>query len=314
MIARFAMLVLAFALAGAAFAQDKKRIEKAADLPRFSYKVDGKLDDIVRDDAKFKAFARELRRDTESVLAQYDIADKAMLRQQLGVIVRLDYFDGRHDEALKGLARIRELEEKPSDKLLSGLAMRSMIAAERKAGNRNTEAYRAEVSRLIDAELATMPYEVVQNEIKEGKASAEIVSEALALGYIREASAADRRQGRRAVVGSRARARQCEVPARRGASAQADAGRHLQPLSRRAQGRQARHLGGARHPARRGEIDAAGEHRDLGQRRRHDAVRGKAGQVRRRQARRDRVRQVCEPGRPATCSRFPQSFARRCRR
>jgi subtilisin family serine protease len=179
--------LLALIVAGSAAAQDKKRIEKAADLPRFTYKVDGKLDEIVRDDAKFKAFSRELRRDTESVLAQYEIADKATHRQLLGVIVRLDYLEGRYDEALKGAARVRELEEKPADKLLSGLTIRAMIGAERKVGNRTSDAYKNEVNRAIAAELNAMPYDVVQNEVKEGKASAEIVSEALALGYIREA-------------------------------------------------------------------------------------------------------------------------------
>jgi hypothetical protein len=180
-------LIVALAFAGGAPAQDRKRVEKAADLPRFSYKVDGRLDELVRDDARFKAFAKEVRRDTESVLAQYDIADKAMLRQQLGMLVRLDYLEGRYDEALAGLARIRELEEKPADRLLSGHATRAMIAAERKVGSRSAEAYRAEVGRLIASELNAMPYDVVQNEVKEGKAGAEIASEALALGYIREA-------------------------------------------------------------------------------------------------------------------------------
>jgi hypothetical protein len=33
--------------------------------PVFSYKVDGKLEALIRDDAKFRAFARELRRDTD---------------------------------------------------------------------------------------------------------------------------------------------------------------------------------------------------------------------------------------------------------
>ena len=107
MFARIATIVIALAVAGGASAQEKKRIEKAADLPRFTYTVDGKLDAVVKDDAKFRAFAKELRRDTESVLAQYDIADKAMLRQMLGVIVRLDYLEGRYDDALKGLARIK---------------------------------------------------------------------------------------------------------------------------------------------------------------------------------------------------------------
>ena len=187
MLARIATIIVALAIAGGAHAQDKKRIDKAADLPRFSYKVGGKLDAIVRDDAKFRVFAQELRRDTESVLAQYDIADKAMLRQLLGTIARLDYLEGRYDEALKGAARIRELEDKPADKLVSGLSMRSMIAAERKVGNRTSDAYRAEVRRMVAAELDGMPYDVVQNEIKEAKAGNEIASEALALGYLREA-------------------------------------------------------------------------------------------------------------------------------
>src|SRR5438067_1456338 len=178
---------IALIVAASAHAQEKKRIEKAADMPRFTYKVDGKLDEIVLNDAKFNAFSNEVRRDTESVLAQYDIADKAMLRQQLGVILRLDYLEGRYDDALKTAARIRELEEKPADKLLSGVTIRALINAERKVGNRTSDAYRAEVSRLISADLAAMPYEVVQNEIKEGKAGTEILSEALALGYIREA-------------------------------------------------------------------------------------------------------------------------------
>ena len=187
MLAKLLTFIVALSLAGGAIAQEKKRIEKAADMPRFTYKVDGKLDEVVRDDARFKAFSVQLRRDTESVLAQYDIADKAMLRQQLAILVQLDYLEGRYDDALKGAARIKELEEKPADKLLSGLTIRAMIGAERKVGNHTSDAYRAEVGRLIDADLASMPYEVVQNEIKEGKARAEILSEALALGYIREA-------------------------------------------------------------------------------------------------------------------------------
>jgi len=44
---RLVTLVLAFALAGSALAQERKRIDKAADLPRFNYKVDAKLDTAV---------------------------------------------------------------------------------------------------------------------------------------------------------------------------------------------------------------------------------------------------------------------------
>jgi hypothetical protein len=61
--ARLLVLFIAFLLAGGAVAQGKKRIDKAADLPRFSYKLDGRIEDMVRDDAKFKPLAVEVRRD-----------------------------------------------------------------------------------------------------------------------------------------------------------------------------------------------------------------------------------------------------------
>ncbi len=176
--------ILALQFAVGAAAQSRKRIEKAADLPVFSYKVDGKLETLIRDETRFNAYARELRRDTESVLAQYDIGDKAKMRELLGVLVRLDMLEGRYDDALKGAMRIRDLEEKPADKLLSGMTVRAMVEARRVAGSTTSDAYRREVSRLIAAELAGLPYDVIQNEIKEAKMGAEILSEALALGYV----------------------------------------------------------------------------------------------------------------------------------
>jgi len=181
---RLLIAVVALPLALTAVAQGKKRVEKAADLPVFSYKVEGKLETLIRDDAQFRAFASEVRRDTDSVLAQYDIADKAKLRELLGVLVRLDLIEGRWDSALSGALKIRELEEKPADKLLSGLVVRAIVEARRVTGNTTSDAYRREVARLVAADLARMPFEVIQNEVKEAKAGNEILSEALALGYV----------------------------------------------------------------------------------------------------------------------------------
>jgi subtilisin family serine protease len=179
------LCAVAFCTAIPALAQTKPRIEKAADLPRFSYKVDGSVEDLVRDDAKFSRFAADVRRDAESVLAGFQIDDRATLRQLEGELAQLDFLEGNHDAALARAARIRELQEKPADKLMSGLQLRAMIAAQRKAGDRASDAYRAEVDRLISADLEQMPYDVVQNEVKEAKAGSEIASEALTLGYVR---------------------------------------------------------------------------------------------------------------------------------
>ena len=45
-------------------AQTKPRIDKAADLPRFTYAIDGKVEDVVRSAQKFAPFAAALRRNT----------------------------------------------------------------------------------------------------------------------------------------------------------------------------------------------------------------------------------------------------------
>jgi subtilisin family serine protease len=183
---RLIAFFLAVLVAGAAAAQPRQRVEKAADLPRFNYRVDGKVEDMVRDDAKFKAFAAQVKRDFESVLAGYEIPDKAVERGYLATLAQIDYLDGRYDAALARLERMKALEEKPADKLLSGITMRTLIGAERKAGSRSTDAYRQEVARRLRADLDAMPYAVVQNDVREIKASAEIVSEPLVLGGLRE--------------------------------------------------------------------------------------------------------------------------------
>ena len=178
-----AALLGALALTGA-LAQAPKRAERADDLPRFSYPVQGELEAIVRDPQRFAALAQPLRRDIEATLAGYDIAELATRRQLLGVLVQLDMMEGRYDDALRRSAQIQQLQEKPADKLLSGLTVRAIAAAAAKAP-RGTPAFNAEAARFIRAELEAMPYAVVQNDVMRGKAGMETLGETLALGRVR---------------------------------------------------------------------------------------------------------------------------------
>ncbi|MGE0358300.1 MAG: S8 family serine peptidase [Burkholderiales bacterium] len=186
MLKRSLLFLLAFALALSAVAQGKKRIERAADLPRFSYKIEGKLEDLVRDGAKFARFAAEVRRDNQSVIDGHDIADKAAVRDLLGVLARIDFLEGRYADAARRSEEIRALEEKPADKLVSGMQMRAMVAAQAKAGNITSEAYRREVGRLVAEELKKLPYAVIENDIKGAKSVSEIIGEALVMGNVRD--------------------------------------------------------------------------------------------------------------------------------
>ena len=186
---RMALIAIAaaFAFVQAAPAQvAKQRIEKAADLPRFEYRIDGKVEALLADPAKFATFAAAVRRDAQSVLDGYEIADKATQRQLMGTLVQLDWLEGRYDDAMARLARIRSLEEKPADKHTSGMLLRSVDGARRATGSTAGEAYRAEVGRRLRAELDAMPYAVVENNVKGARTSAEITSEALMLGQVRD--------------------------------------------------------------------------------------------------------------------------------
>ncbi len=170
---------------GVAVAQTKPRIDKAADLPRFSYKIDGKVEDLVRSPERFAPFAAAVRRDTESVLAGYDTADGATRRGLINLLATLDYLDGRYDSAMTRVAEFRALQDKPSDKLIAGLRLQAMAAAAKSSGP-SGDAYRRAVAETIQRELAPLPYAVIENDIKGAKANAELIGEALVLGQVRE--------------------------------------------------------------------------------------------------------------------------------
>ena len=254
-------------VAGLALAQAKPRIEKAADLPRFSYKIDGKVEDVVRSAEKFAPFAAALRRDTESVLAGYEIADKATRRDLLNIVLTLDYLDGRTTPRWPRIEEMRALQDKPADKLLTGQRLKAMIQAGRSAGSGDD--YRRAVGEAIQRDLAALPYAVIENDIKGAKANAELIGETLILGRVREVL--------QPVVDEKGELSSDLAPgivfARFSliatSAAEADPDLDLRQLPGRPPGRQGRHLGGARRrpPARRRAC--AGRDRGLGQRHRH---------------------------------------------
>lgn len=186
MLTRMLVLLLASLVASGATAQGKIRIDKAADLPRFSYKLDSKIEDMVRDDAKFQPFALQVRRDLEDMLARYEIADRSTMRQIQSELAQLDMLDGKYKDALARIDQIKTLEEKPADKLLSGVTTRAVVTGIRADPNRTSAAYRAAVGESIKSQIAPLPYEVIANEAKEIKAGSELLSEGRLIGNVRE--------------------------------------------------------------------------------------------------------------------------------
>jgi subtilisin family serine protease len=122
----------------------------------------------------------------EGILEKYEIADKASHRQYLETLMCLDFLLGNYDEALTKSEKVRALEEKPADKLLSSLRLRAMVAAVKKTGTLNTPEYFEQVSQFIDKEISGYPYTVISNDIKDYKASAEVIGEGQLLGSVKD--------------------------------------------------------------------------------------------------------------------------------
>src|SRR6266481_3109884 len=75
------VLLTAFASAQSG---EKKKVACQPDLPRFTYPMDKPASELLQADAAtFDAFAAKVRADLETIFRDYDISDKATLRDLL---------------------------------------------------------------------------------------------------------------------------------------------------------------------------------------------------------------------------------------
>jgi subtilisin family serine protease len=162
------------------------RVERADQLPRFSYAVPADLESVVRDRERFAALAQQIRRDAESTLAGYDIAERATQRQLIGLLMQLDLLEGRPAEALRRADQVQALQEKPADKLLSGLTARAIAQAQQRGLVPGTREFTEAVTAAVTARLEQLPYAVIRNDIERAKSSMETVGETLVMGRVRE--------------------------------------------------------------------------------------------------------------------------------
>ena len=178
-------ILLSLAGAASICAQEpKKKITRAADLPQFSYPVGGKVEDVLRSDEAFGKLTAQIRKDIESVLANYDIEESATKRRLIGTLARLDILEGKDQDALRRLAEVQALEDKPAQKLTSGLTLRALLEARAQFKDRNSPEYRRQVYKLVRQSLDEMPFETVQNDIKGAKAGLELLNEGLIFGQV----------------------------------------------------------------------------------------------------------------------------------
>ena len=165
------------------FAQEKEKITKLDDLPRFTYEVSGTVTEMFTNDSLFNKFAAKVRSDIEGVLQKYDIEDNTTLKRLYGLMNNFYMFDKNYQKVLETTEFLRNLDEKPSDKLTRGLATKSIVEA-RKEFDGNDQQYREAFKKYYAEQVNALPWDIVQDDIESTKGRMEIMSENLMLGII----------------------------------------------------------------------------------------------------------------------------------
>src|ERR1035437_7152534 len=162
--------------------QAKKKIENAEQLPVHSYQVPGKASALLADDAAFKALVAALRKDLENDLQNYDIEDKTTLKKYYAPLMQIAVLEERYNDALSYLRKKNALEDKPAAKAMAGMLDQPLIDA--------SKADEAQAQAIFETEfkerVQKLPYEVVQNEVKQMKGGFEIISQNLLVGFIEQ--------------------------------------------------------------------------------------------------------------------------------
>lgn len=177
------------AMEAAALAQGvlpaKKVVRTQDDLPRHSYPVEGSAAALLAaDDATFNDWAARVDADVGTTLAEYDIQDRATLRDLLSTHLAYLLLTGRDHDAMATMLRIRELQDKPDAKLVSGLRTEALLKARAETKARSGAAFEAAFARHYAALLKPLPWAVVGTALKEARGTAQIMGRTTVEGYV----------------------------------------------------------------------------------------------------------------------------------
>lgn len=173
------------AAAQTAPSSEKPVIVSQDDLPRRFYPMATTAAELLSaDDATFAAWAMQVAADADATLGGYVIDDPATRRRLLTTRTAAEMIAGRNEAALKSLLEARALEQKPDQRLTSGLTTEAVLRARLETGAAAGPAFQASFGRHLEAALAALPFAVVGTALKEMKSSAEIQSPSLIAGYV----------------------------------------------------------------------------------------------------------------------------------
>jgi len=165
----------------------KSRITRPSELPSFSYALTGNMEAFVRagTSAPTLALSAAVRRDLESVLRTYDIADAGLIRSIKSSLTQIAMLEGRNDDALQLIEERSALATRFASRVLTGINPRAMIVAQRVHPDIASPGYATAVGRELTTLLRALPYDSVQNDLREAKSGFPFMTDALVVGQLR---------------------------------------------------------------------------------------------------------------------------------
>lgn len=174
--------VVGILFAASSATAQKTVITEADQLPRIAYPFDGQVVDLLNDAEALGSYLRQLRAEIERQLEAFDIQDKATVRGYITTLRTLDFLEGDYDSALARISTIREMLDKPSDKLTSGLILESLIEVYTDGKGQSPEGVAQRFVRAYKPKVMALPWDIVQDDIEGTNGTFQYLSEALYLG------------------------------------------------------------------------------------------------------------------------------------
>ncbi|MDX2220002.1 MAG: S8 family serine peptidase [Burkholderiales bacterium] len=188
-----ALAALAAAASPAARAQDtkppaaapaKKVITNSDQLPRRTYTLDKLPSELLQaPTSELASLIAQLDKDVAADLAAYDIQDRATRTAMMSMRAAMAMLRGDHALAIELTEAVRAQQEKPADKLTSGVFTEIVARAELKGGSIAEKKTRVRAD--LESRWSAMPWAQVGDALKAGKSSLEIMSPNVVLGSFR---------------------------------------------------------------------------------------------------------------------------------
>jgi subtilisin family serine protease len=179
-----AALAIVHVAAAQAPTVEKKKVEKADDLPRHTYKVSEAPSALFLDDVPFAALSAAVGKDMDDDLAAYDIQDRTTLQAFTGTKIAFAMLSRDYAGTLDLVAHLRSLQEKPSEKLTAGLTAEAWARAH--IAHPSTEGFEEAFRSELAARIKALPWDLVQDDIKSVKGGFEIRSQNLFVGLAQQ--------------------------------------------------------------------------------------------------------------------------------